>query len=79
LKIIEAIQKGNAFVLQHTGVKGDPDFVRLVDQPDKRRSWWLSYPPALFYPEKIAKGDIIDGGEYIITIDELTGEVSILG
>lgn len=72
----QAIQIGNAFVLQHRGVQGEPEHVQLMERAGKKRSWSLVYGAALFFPTEIAEGTVIDGGEYILTVDDVTGQAS---
>jgi hypothetical protein len=78
MKIIEVIQKANAFVFQNTGVEGDPDFVRLIENPGKHRSWRLVYKADLFFPQEAKRGAVIDDGEYVVSVDEASGDVSVL-
>jgi hypothetical protein len=80
MSIIEAIQKSNALVLQRTGVQADPSFVRLVERPGGRRAWRLVYEAKLFLPKEEQGEDVvIDGGEYIVEVDQATGLASVVG
>ena len=73
---VEAVQRGNAFVLKNTGVAGEPEHVQLVTRLGQQRYWSLIYGAALFFPEAIAAGDTIDGGEYMVRVNDQSGEVS---
>ena len=66
MTITDAISRGNAHILQHRGVSGHPDLVRVVDAPGKPRSWRLLYNAKLFYPDDI----INDGGECVLVVSE---------
>ena len=80
MNITEAIQKSNALVHQNTGVQSDPVFVRLVEIPGKGNRWRLVYRAELFLPEDLKGKDVIvDGGEYIVEIDQATGATSVVG
>jgi len=73
----DAIQRGNAFVLKNRGVVGEPEYVQLVKRDGQRRYWSLVYGAALFFPEEIAAGDSIDGCEYMVRVDDQSGDVSL--
>jgi hypothetical protein len=75
----KAIELGNALVLRNTGIRCDPDSARLVSGVGERPHWALMYNAKWFFPEEIAAGAVIDGGEYFITVDDATGEVSVFG
>jgi hypothetical protein len=76
MSIFEVIQRANAFVLATKGVQGEPDYVRLFRKSGKARSWSLMYHFSLFYPEVAREGGVVDGGEYIVDVDDYTGEVT---
>jgi hypothetical protein len=76
MSIIDVIQKANAFVLATKGVQGEPDHVILYRRPGKVRFWRLMYHFSLFYPEVAREGGVVDGGEYIVTVDDQSGEVT---
>ena len=76
MSILDVIQRANAFVLATKGIQGEPDHVRLIRTPDKARSWRLMYHFSLFYPEVARDGGVVDGGEYIVVVDDQSGEVS---
>ena len=76
MSIFEVIQRANAFVFATKGVQGEPDHVRLFRKPGKPRSWSLMYHFSLFYPEVARDGGVVDGGEYIVDVDDQTGEVT---
>ena len=78
MKIVEAIQRANAFVLQTTGVDGDPEVVRLVSGPG-RKHWWMLYNAAIRFPREVAAGSTVDGGELMIQVDDETGDVAVKG
>ena len=73
--IIEAIRSANTFLLRETGVEGEPEFVRLVDRAGGSRAWLVVYPARLFFVRESEEGAVIDGGEYIVYVDESTGHV----
>jgi len=77
MNILEATQKANAFVLQTSGVVCSPDFARLVKKPGDRSTWLISYGPELFFSDWLEAGDTIDGGEYMLRVDDQSGEVSL--
>ena len=78
MNILEATQKANAFVLQTSGVVCSPDFARLVKKPGDRSTWLISYGPELFFSDWLEAGDTIDGGEYVVVVDDATGTVTTL-
>jgi hypothetical protein len=78
MNIIEAIEKASAFVRDRTGVNGSPEFARLVERPGKPRSWWIVYRAELFFPDEVKSGAVIDGGEYVVRVDDASGDVSVV-
>jgi hypothetical protein len=77
MSIFDAIQKANAFVLTTKGVQGEPDSVRLVRDPAKNHFWRMLYHFSLFYPDIALEGGVVDGGEFIVDVNDKTGEVTI--
>jgi hypothetical protein len=77
MSIFDVIRKANAYVLATKGVQGEPDYVRLSRNLEKGRSWRLMYHYSLFYPEIAQEGGVVDGGEYIIDVDDNSGEISV--
>lgn len=78
MRIIQAIQTANEFLLNETGVAGEPVFVRLVDRGKDGRFWLISYEAALFFQDELSQGAVIDGGEYIVRVDVQSGRVSVV-
>jgi hypothetical protein len=77
MSISEVIRKANEFVLEKRGVIAEPDGIGLRR---KRRSkfgvWHLMYHFSHFYPEEARDGEGVDGGEYLVNVDESNGEVT---
>jgi hypothetical protein len=68
----DAIRRAREFVLQTTGIDADPD------RMDLRGSTWRAFYGAVhFYTAEIAAGAIIDGGEYNVDVDDVTGTVTV--
>jgi hypothetical protein len=78
MRIAEAIEIGNRFVEEHVGVSGDPEMVRLVKR-DSVKSWMLVYPSSLINAELERSGTVVDGGEYMLSIDWRSKAVSVVG
>ncbi len=78
MSIFDVIQKANAFVLATKAVHGEPDYVVLFRRPGNARFWRLTYHFSLFYPEVARDGGVVDGGEYIVVVNDHSGEVSAL-
>ena len=78
MNILEAIERANAFVFEKTGVTGTPEFVRRIEDTGKPASWMLVYNSRLFFPGITESGASVDGGEYIVTINDKSGDVSLL-
>ena len=78
MSIFEVIQRANAFVLAKRGVQGEPDEVRLFRKPGKPRTWGVMYHFSVFYPEVARDGGVVDGGEYILNVEDQTGEVTVV-
>ncbi len=76
MSIFEVIQRANAFVLATKGVQGEPDHVHLVRRPGKPRYWSVMYNCSLLYPDECVDGEGVDGGEYIVEVNDQTGEVT---
>lgn len=76
---MEATAKARAFVLANTGIDAEPDSMRLVENPGGSRTWTAFYSAAHFFPEVAAGRATVDGGEYIVDVDDATGEVSVFG
>ena len=75
---VEAIERANQFIFERERVKTEPVEVHLVRRADSDAYWWISYGTAVYYPTETAAGDVIDGGDYIVKVDVMTGEVSLL-
>lgn len=73
----EVIKKVRAFVSEHTDVDADPEVAELVTRPGTPPYWWISYPAALFFPKEAAAGCTIDG-PYILSVDDESGEITVL-
>jgi hypothetical protein len=76
---LEATAKARAFVLANTGVDADPDSMWLIEGPADVRSWRAFYSAAHFFPEVADGRATVDGGEYIVEVDDATGDVSMFG
>jgi hypothetical protein len=76
---LEATARARAFVLANTGVDADLDSIRLIERPADARSWRALYSAAHFFPEVAAGQATVDGGEYIVEVDDATGHVSAFG
>lgn len=77
MSIFDVIQRANAFVLATKGVQGEPDSVHLIRNSDSNRLWRLLYHFSLFYPELAREGGVVDGGEYIVDVDDISGKISV--
>jgi hypothetical protein len=75
----EATIKVREFVNAQTGVDADPDLIRRMKDDNGRKVWRALYYANHFYPEEIAAGSTVDGGEYSVVIDSKTGEITVLG
>jgi hypothetical protein len=75
----EATARARAFVFANTGVDADPDLVRLIEEPVAVRSWRVFYSAAHFFPEVADGRATVDGGEYIVDVDDATGRVTVFG
>ena len=69
-----ATERARAFVLTTTGIDADPDWIRLA--PDKR-SWMAFYGAEHFFPGEVAASVMTDGGNYVVNVDDQTGEASL--
>lgn len=78
MRIEEAIAIGNKFVSDNIGVSGDPEMVRLVKR-EGHKSWMLVYPSSLINARLESAGTIVDGGEYVLSIDWQTKAVAVEG
>ena len=76
---LEATAKARAFVLSNTGIDADPDSIRSIQGPAGVRSWRAFYSAKHFFPEVAAGQATIDGGEYIVDVDDATERVSVCG
>ena len=74
----QAVAKAKSFVAKHTGVNADPESARLIQRPGMPGYWSVVYAAKLFFPTDAAKGATIDG-PYVVRVDDVTGEVSVLG
>jgi hypothetical protein len=74
----EAIRAANNFLLQDRGILATPIEIRLIQRPNAPSFWWVSYGTSIRYPKETAEGAGIDGGEYILKVDDSSGGVSIL-
>jgi len=72
----EAVANARAFVLASTGVDADPDSVRPVTGPAHASAWYVRYTAAHFFPEVAAGRATVDGGEYLVIVDDVSCRVS---
>lgn len=75
----EAKAKARGFVGAKTGVNADPDSVHLIESATGQRRWRAFYSAGHFFPKEAPAGATVDGGEYIVEIDDQNGEVSLIG
>jgi hypothetical protein len=73
----QAIRMANEFVLTKTGVRAQPDSVRLMYR-QSGSYWSLVYRAEWFFP-KAASGAATVDGPYQIRVDDASGEVSVAG
>ena len=76
ITILEAIDLADAYLLRTTGHRGSPNMVRLIRGPKKSRVYTVVYGPEVFDPSYDVEGTVTDGGEYILRVDAVTGEVT---
>ena len=74
----DAVTKAKQFVLEHTGINVEPQSTRLIKRPDGRRYWSVVYAAELFFSQDAERGATVDG-PYALRVDDVTGEVSVLG
>lgn len=74
----QAITRAKAFVLQHVGVDAEPASARLLERPGELPYWSIVFMPDVLHPEETARGEVIDG-PYVLHVDDVSGEVSVLG
>ena len=75
MNIMNAILKGNEYVLDSTGAHANPTFARRTKSADGGIEWWLSYEINIFGAPTPANS--ADGGEYIVVVDDSTGTASV--
>ena len=78
ISLTDAVEKANALVDNNTGVKCDPDMVRRIDRNGKRY-WWVIYDEYQFRSVTIDENAVVDGGEYIISVDCENGDAKVVG
>ena len=69
----EAIARARAFVRATTGIDADPDWIMLMSD---KQSWRAVYGPEHFFPRNLAASVAVDSGEYVVIVDDQTGEAS---
>jgi hypothetical protein len=69
----EAIAAAMAFAVKHQGIRTSPDDVR---KSRDGQQWIAFYHPRHLFPEVYAKSGIVDGGEYVLLVDDATGAVT---
>ena len=74
----EAIARANRYTLEHQHVDAKPVEVHCVRRPESPVHWWISYGTGIYYPAETAAGCTIDGGTYILKVDDATGDVTVL-
>lgn len=70
----DAIRRAAEFI----GKSVKPESATFYDRHDGRRYWSIVYRMEAFLPDEEAKGVCIDG-PYVLHVDDVTGEVSVLG
>jgi hypothetical protein len=74
----EAIRKANAYLRKLNGVQAQPIEVHRVQRPGQPVYWWVSYGTAILFPNETAAGATVDGGEFVLRVDEAEGTVSVI-
>jgi hypothetical protein len=74
----DAIERANQYVLENMRIDAEPIEVHCIQRPEAPVYWWISYGTFVYYPHETSAGAAIDGGEYILRVDDTTGEVSVL-
>jgi hypothetical protein len=74
----EAITKANEYTHEQHQVDAQPVEVHFVSRSGERPYWWVSYGTAIYHPVETAAGCTIDGGDYILKVDDATEEVTVL-
>ena len=74
----EAMGRAAAFVIENVGVNAEPESARLIERPGGRRYWSVVYKSEVLSPAEAARGATIDG-PYVLRVDDVSGEVSVLG
>lgn len=75
---MQAIKTANAFLRIDRGAEADPVQVVFVQRPEVPSYWIVRYGTAILFPEETA-GAKVDGGDYILMIDDATGAVTVSG
>jgi len=78
ITLIEAVKKANELVRNNTGIECDPDMVSRVEDEDSKL-WWIVYDSSHFFKGKYDEDVIVDGGEYVISVNCQSGEATVEG
>jgi hypothetical protein len=74
----EAVERANTYLLQLRGIEAKPVEVHLIHLSNSPSYWWISYGTAILYPKETAAGVIVDDGNFILRVDDVSGKVSEL-
>lgn len=74
----EAVQFAMAFVEKHLGKEAYPDSVRFRESGNGCDYWSVVYMPERFFAKEAASGATIDG-PYVLHVDDMTGDVKVIG
>jgi hypothetical protein len=76
---LEAVQKAKDFLLQMTGVDSDPESTRLIERSGRPAYWLVVFSSKLFFAKELNQGSTVDGGEYVVSVNDVDGEVQVIG
>lgn len=78
MKEADAISAADSFLLKDRGVAAEPIQVVLMRRPNEPTFWVVRYGTFILFPKETAAGSTVDGGDYILTVDDASGEVGKL-
>lgn len=75
---MQAIKIANDFLREQRGIEAHPVQVKFVQRPELPSFWVVRYGTAILFPKETAAGSKVDGGDYLLKVDDTNGVVTVL-
>jgi hypothetical protein len=70
--------RDNRFLLRDRGIDARPLQVVFMQIPNKLNSWMVRHGTCVAIPRETAAGSTVDRDDYILSVDDVSGVVTVL-